>query len=276
VTDENVEPLDQRDDRDESDEEKRRAGWLPWIVLAIAVVVVLWLFWRYAQPPSLPADGGTGAVLTAANVPNVVGMSQGAAVDAIKKSGFIAEKDSAFNSDSEPGLVVSQAPPAGTKLTKGGPVVIVVAVDVGEATGVPEGMEDDVSRVPNVVGMTELRANELLNNSGYNAYISSGYSRSRPRGIVYEQSPVAGESAGYGATVEAVVSLGPAPPGKAQVPNVVGTPVKQAVRELEDAGFDARSMVQYHPEYSKVVFQQNPAAGELAPVGSRVFILSGD
>ncbi len=280
VVDEYAEPVDERaGEADELDDRegqsKQPAAWLPWLVLAIAVVIVAVLFWRYAQPPGL-GNEDSAPVLTAARVPNVVGMTQSAAVDAIKRSGFVAEEDLAFSSGQAPGMVVSQAPTAGTKLTKGAPVVMVVAVEVGEASGVTESTQGDANRVPNVVGMTKLRADELLTDTGYWASTSQGYSTSRRRGIIYDQTPDAGMRAGLGSTVNAMVSLGPPPPGTVQVPNVIGDSVKQAVDELEHAGLDPRSMVQYHPQFPKVVFQQNPVAGTLAPVGSRVFILSGD
>jgi serine/threonine-protein kinase len=267
-------PEESQDETEGEQEEQKRTSWLPWLVLVIAIIILLWLFWQYRGSGAQSGDDAP-AQLTAARVPDVVGMAEEAARDTIARAGFIAEEDSTFKSDQAAGGVVSQMPKPGTKLGPGGIVVITVAVDVGEASGDPEGLATDDEAVPNVVGLTTLRAEDVLASRGYRMSVSEGYSDSRPLGIIFAQSPTAGTDAG-GGTVNVEVSLGQAPPGKTQVPNLIGVATGKAVKRIEDAGLESSSMLQYRPEYSGVVFEQNPAAGTLVYKGSKVFILSGE
>jgi serine/threonine-protein kinase len=215
-------------------------------------------------------------VLTAARVPDVLGMAAEQAADMIERAGFVAEIDLAFSSEAPPGTVASQQPSGGTEQTRGTAVVIIVATEVGQESGTAKSAHDDRDRVPNVVGLTELRATELLENGGYRIQVDEGYSASKAQGVIFEQSPDSGQYSPLGTTVEVYVSLGPPPPGKTQVPNVMGLTPKKAVSALKRAGLDPRSLVQWNEKVSKTVFQQDPAAGMLVPLGSKVFILSGE
>ncbi|PKQ15384.1 MAG: hypothetical protein CVT67_09615 [Actinobacteria bacterium HGW-Actinobacteria-7] len=270
MTEEYTEPSDDRDG------DRRRSAWLSWAVLAIVFVVVIWVFLHYGQVPASSGSRTSNSMLTAATVPNVVGMTGDAATEMLKRAGFVAEVDSAFSSKVTPGTVASQKPRAGTKLVKGGLVVVVVAFSVGSESGTAEGMEAADNRVPSVVGLTELRADELLENDGYNLSCTGGYTKTRPRGVIYSQSPEPGEISPLGSTVEAKMSLGPPPPGQVQVPDTIGMTPYRATQALKVAGLDPRSMIQWRDGSSGIVFQQDPAPGVLAAEGSRVFILSGE
>lgn len=256
--------------------EKTRAAWLPWALLLIVVAVLAWLFWRYAEPSAPSGPSSTEVVLTAARVPDVLGMASEQAADMIERAGFVAKVDSAFSSEAQPGTVASQQPRGGAEQTRGTTVVIVVATEVGKATGTAESAHDDLDRVPNVVGLTELRATELLENGGYRILVDEGYSTAKAQGVIFRQSPDSGQYSPLGTAVEVYVSLGQPPPGKTQVPKVMGLTPGKAESAIEEAGLDPRSLVQWNDKVSGTVFQQNPAAGTLVPLGSKVFILSGE
>jgi len=68
--------------------------------------------------------------------------------------------------------------------------------------------------VPNGVGMTQGERSRYSRRRLQNIKIASAYSAKVPAGLVASQSPKAGSTAGTGATVKIVVSLGP-PPGLA-------------------------------------------------------------
>jgi hypothetical protein len=70
-----------------------------------------------------------------ATVPNVVGASFTAALAALTASGFLITLQQAFAQAVGIGNIVSQTPAAGTTLTAGGNVIIVMSVGVAPAAG---------------------------------------------------------------------------------------------------------------------------------------------
>lgn len=66
-------------------------------------------------------------------------------------------------------------------------------------------------------------------------------------------------------------TTGVLPPPEAEVPSVVGLPVADAERLIEEAGFVAASETEFHPEYPEgTVIGQTPEAGTSATVGTPV------
>lgn len=100
-----------------------------------------------------------------ASVPNVVGMDRDSAAASLRRAGFVYDRDSgsgrAYLPEMEPtndpamnGKVLRQIPSAGTTLAKGS----VIRLIVGKANHY---------RVPNVVGMTEREAIDMLMKAGF-------------------------------------------------------------------------------------------------------------
>jgi len=113
--------------------------------------------------------------------------------------------------------------------------------------------------VPTVIGQKEDKATEVLENAGFVVA-----PREIPRAdavpqTVIEQDPTAGSLAPKGSTVTITVAIGL---GKAPVPDVKGSELADAKKELEDAGFKT-SVTHEHSDRVKkgVVIGTEPPAG---------------
>ncbi len=126
-------------------------------------------------------------------VPNVVGMSSGAARMAVQSAGYsVFVVNQASNEP--PDTVVGQAPAADTVLAAGGSVTIYVSTGPTQQT------------VPGVVGLTEAAARTKIAAAGFHA--SAVYVPGSPPGVVVSQSPSAGSKMAPGSTVSISVSTG--------------------------------------------------------------------
>lgn len=135
------------------------------------------------------------AGLAQVQVPTLTGLasSQDAATALAEvdlKLGSVTEK----NSDQPEGMVLSQNPPAGTTVSSGSSVNIVVS----------NGMVN----VPNVVGQSEEQARATLTNAGFNVQVVY-QSSSQPAGTVLAQSPPATSTARKGTQITITVAASP-------------------------------------------------------------------
>jgi len=128
---------------------------------------------------------------TSRTVPNVVGMSSSAAKGSLQSQRY---STSVVNQAStEPaGLVVGQAPAAGTVLPAGGSVTIYVS------SGLPQAV------VPGVVGLGESAARTKIATAGFAASVS--YVPGTPAGVVVSQNPSAGSRMTPGSTISISVN----------------------------------------------------------------------
>jgi membrane peptidoglycan carboxypeptidase len=136
-----------------------------------------------APPPPAPPSLG---------VPDVVGMSRGAALAVLARAGFRGEARE-VRSGEPAGRVVRQSPRAGSKLRQGGTVVL--AVSGGRNGG-------DVV-VPGVVGLQASVATALLGRAGLASGVT--YTRDGPPGRVRAQSPGPGSRLPRGSSVTLLV-----------------------------------------------------------------------
>ena len=127
------------------------------------------------------------------------------------------------------------------------------------------------AEVPDVVGLTEGEAIQVLGEAGFTAQ-STEVDSLEPAGTVVGQSPQGGSQVPVSTTVTIQVSSGKA--AKARVPDVVGMTESQAVRALERAGFGAAVSYEKTNEQSfdGVVAAQAPGAGVRAKEGATVSI----
>jgi len=123
--------------------------------------------------------------------------------------------------------------------------------------------------VPDVVGMRSLEAQAALADASFTPVVEKVHSV-QPVNTVLSQTPAGGASAVLGSAVDLTVSDGRAPKGA--VPDVVGLPQKDAIGELEAAGFVVEvTFVDVTDEAQDgVVLSQTPAGGEKADPGSTV------
>jgi beta-lactam-binding protein with PASTA domain len=142
----------------------------------------------------------------------------------------------------------------------------------------------DRSTVPNLVGLQERFARNVLRERGFQIEVVRQADTQRP-GVVVEQDPGAGSRLARGGRVSIVVSTGPQPTQtvtetgttttaaeQAEVPDLGGTEYPDAVEQILDAGlFSNSSPIESTQERGNVVDQQ-PEAGAKVDPGSDVRI----
>lgn len=196
-------------------------------------------------------------------VPDVKGMPLPQAQQALTVNKLKFEVQKEFSLTVPRGNVVKTDPAAGAKQARDLPVKIFVS---------------DGIRLPDMNGWQRADAENTLRGWGLNPVVEERDDQNPP-GTVLEQDPKPGTGLARGDTVKLIVAKPPFgipfPPfgggdNIAQVPGVVGKPVRDARRELEQAGFkvDVRRSVG-----RPVVISQNPPGGAQVQKGSRVVIV---
>ncbi|TQN28636.1 serine/threonine-protein kinase [Haloactinospora alba] len=135
----------------------------------------------------------------------------------------------------------------------------------------PQGTE-----VPDVVGMAEDRAEDSLRDEGFSDIESQSENHDDvDEGDVIRTDPEGGEEVQESETITLVVSEGP---GEAQVPDVQGMSRDEAVRELQEQGFQIGSSSR-EPSDSVAegnVVRTDPEGGSSADPGTRVDLWMSD
>jgi eukaryotic-like serine/threonine-protein kinase len=221
--------------------QKKKFPW--WILIVAAVVllivigVVVWLLLRDRPKP----------------VPAVVGQPAAAAQSTLTKAGFTAKTQSVpVNNPAQNGVVVSQAPAAGTKQKKGTEVTIAVG---------------HMASVPSVKGLPEATARNVLDKAELKAAVKEVPANPAQDGIVVDQAPGPGTLQPPGSVV--TIAVGRA----AVVPNVIGFSQAKAQNVLANAGLNAivvRTHVAIPPNDN--VVSQSPSPGTRVAPGSAVRI----
>jgi VWFA-related protein len=133
-------------------------------------------------------------------VPNVVGQTQTLATQTITGAGLVLGTVTQRSSATvAAGNVISQSPTAGTSVSLGSAVSLVVS--------------SGPVAVPNVVNLTQAAATTAITGAGLAlGAVSQTSSATVPSGSVISQNPAAGTSVAAGSAVALVVSTGPVPP----------------------------------------------------------------
>lgn len=165
--------------------------------------------------------GGSGS--DQVSVPAVGGVLESAAFNAVTAAGLnltASNVTQQFSTTVPDGVVISQSPAAGTAMSKGSQVSLVVS-------------EGPPITVPNIVAETQAAA--IANCTAARlafSVASTEFSSTIAAGVVISQSPSAGSLVSVGSGVLGVVSLGPA----ISVPNVVGNTQAAAMTAITGAG----------------------------------------
>jgi serine/threonine-protein kinase len=160
-------------------------------------------------------------------LPERAGATLDEAKTALNGAGMALGQISETFDESEPaGTVLAQAPPAGTAVRHGTPVDLTVSKG-------PQPIP-----VPDVRGQDQGGAVEAIEAAGLKAVISpeTVFDRTVPKGAVVAQDPASGNLTRGGA-VTLTVSKGPR---LVDVPSFVGKQVDEAVKALEDLGFEVQ------------------------------------
>lgn len=130
-------------------------------------------------------------------MPDLKGLSRSDAEAKLKKLGLKVGTISEKYSSEEAGTIVSQDPRAGSKISKGQSVDLVIS----------KGEKKKTVLVVEVSGMTADNAKAVLTSRGFKVSVTKQAS-SEPAGTVISQSPASGSEQAEGSTVEIVVSDG--------------------------------------------------------------------
>jgi beta-lactam-binding protein with PASTA domain len=195
-------------------------------------------------------------------VPNVVGQTQAAATTAITGAGLVVGTVTTASSGTvASGSVISESPVAGTLVTLGSAVNLVVSTGPAPVA------------VPNVVGQTQAAAATAITGAGLVVgTVTTASSGTVASGSVITGSPVAGTLVTLGSAVNLVVSTGPA---QVAVPNVVGQTQAAATTAITGAGLVVGTVRTVRTPFigtvaSGRVISESPVAGTLVALGSAV------
>ena len=193
------------------------------------------------------------------HVPNIVGMSEVEAREALTEAGFEPDpQPGVTNAEVPAGHIISQDPAAGEELAKGSRVAFVPSLGAERAV------------VPDVRGKGSGDARNELEAAGFIVEVYEQHSDTVAEGVVISQNPGSGTQTVRGATVTITVSLGKQIE-YVTVPEVRGSTEGQATTILRNAGFQV-SVAYVTGTGSGNVLAQNPAAGAQAERGTTVTI----
>ena len=226
----------------------RLAGWLTASCLLLAVA---------------GCGGGGGGDSTnpppLVNVPDVVGLTQAAAMTAITSAGLtLGTVTSQSSSTVASGSVISENPAAGSSVASGSAVNLVVSSGLATVS------------VPNVVGLTQAAATTAITGASLTVgTVTIQSSSTVASGDVISESPVAGTSVASGSAVNLVVSGGPI---LVSVPNVVGLTQAAATTAITGAGLTVGTVTTQSSSTvaSGNVISESPVAGTSVASGSAV------
>lgn len=126
------------------------------------------------------------------------------------------------------------------------------------------------SVIPDVCGVTFSEAEDKLQEAGFMAEMQREYSDTVPENVVISQDMAEGEKQEKGSMVNLIVSAGEEP---IVVPDVLAKRKKEAVKELEDAGFSVVVEEQYRRDKVNTVASQSIKAGTETQRGQEIVLV---
>lgn len=223
----------------------------------IAGVVVIAIAGLIGLASMLGWFGGSDEI----SVPSFVGKTLEQAQTEAEELGLvIQEGDLVYSPDQEEGLIASQNPVEGAKVTEG--KVITVNISKGKKDGV----------VPKIEGMDYEEAKAYLESFGFKMGPGVTIESHLPKGIIVSQSIPYGTSAKSGTEINVEISDGK---GKemVKVPNLIGRTPDEANSLLSAAGLSTNGSVVYEEVADmaqNLVFWQSVAADTEVEKGSIV------
>lgn len=188
-------------------------------------------------------------------VPDVVGMKAGEAIEALSGAGFAVAGTAVF-SDQEKGQVVSQSPAGGERDAKGA----TISISISKGTG--------TVAVPSLSGLSADVAQAQLAQLGLTGTPKT-VPGSAPEGTVVAQDPDPGTTLDSGAEVYFNVSDG-TKSEKVSMPNLLGLSRSDAQAQLDQIGLGYNVYVVPSDEEVGTVVAQSPAAGTPVETGTAV------
>ncbi len=157
-------------------------------------------------------------------IPNLVGLTQEQVKEKLKKTKlkYVIEEEK-YDDEIDKGLMISQDPEYRSDYKIKENTEIKLVISLGQK----------IVKVPKVVGKTEQEARALLDEQDLEVILMEEYDKKVEKGIVISQDIEANTELAAGKSVTITVSKGIE---ETIVPNVLGKPKEDAVKELEEAG----------------------------------------
>ena len=241
---------------------RRRAGLILFGVLMTALILAGFLI--LLQDRLNSADEPVEEVVTEATtvtIPSVAGRPEADAQSTLEAAGLTVERTATANNDIAVGQVILTEPAAGTTVTVGSRVTMVISSGANLVT------------VPSVLTLSENEALQTISRAGFEPSRQAVTSDIAPEGEVVGQQPQAGTLADPGSVVIYQVSIGTE---EIEIPDVRGEQPADARAILEAAGFIVPDQfeVDFDDEIERdLVMGTIPEFGEVAAPGSDVTVV---
>lgn len=223
------------------------------IITGIAIFVIGKVFGAFsgtpADEPSEEISIETSSSMI--SVPNVVGMTVTQASDALTNAGLTAKATYKESTEYDKDYIVSQDVEAGTSVSAG--TILNLVVSSGKITGV---------NVPDVVGLSEAEAKVALENEGFTMQKQLQDSESVEKGNVISQNPLGATTAAKGSAITVVVSSGTTEV-QIEMPDVMGKTEEEAKVLIDEAGLTVKTVAEENSDTVEKgrIISQSPAAG---------------
>ena len=198
-------------------------------------------------------------------VPDVSGMTEDEAQSALENAGFRNISSEFTYHDSVPsGQVIGTTPEANAEATEDTEILMQVSKGAERKT------------VPNVVGQKDADAQNAIKSAGLSVgTVTYEYSNSVAQGIVISQSVDGGKKVSAGTTVDLVISNGPEPAAKVNVPPVTGTSESNARQLIQNAGLSVGTVTYQHSSSvaAGYVISCSPGVGSSVDEGTSVSLV---
>jgi len=219
---EGEEPKKKKKDKKETDDAKKKKKMII-IIASVVAAIVLGLVVCFATG----VIGGKEI-----DAPNFKNMTFEEAQRAAEEEYDIKIKmgDEVVSDEVEKGRIVSQDPPAGTKIKTGSTIKVNISKGLGDG------------EVPDLQGKDLSDLEDYLNAAGFVLGNVKEKASDEPVGTVLDQDPAPGSNLEKGSAINVVVSDGSK--AKASVPYLIGKTIGEAEQALRDAGL-SRGTVSY-------------------------------
>ncbi len=193
------------------------------------------------------------------DVPNFTGFNYYTQIENEKKYTdiFTFEIEMIENSTLEDGTVIEQDPVSNTKVSKGSTITLTIA------------QKNSIAIDTSIIGMTEEKAKQFLNQRGIIATVVSEYSDTVTPGCVIKTSPEVGSTVKIGSEVKLYIATDTQE--TVPMPNIQGTTREMAEELLKSLGLEIGTVTEVNSELEAgVVVQQNVDADTDVPIGSAI------
>lgn len=234
------------------------------LMIVVAVIIIFIIIFAIGRAAGIFQTWGSGTTAeeseSRVKVPNVVGMTEEEAKEALNEKGLGYKATYAESEKYEKGIVCEQNPADGERVEKNTTVEVVVSSKlVGEEITVPD-----------VSGMDEESAQRTLEDEGLTVGTSEFvYSSDYAEGQVIKTTPAAGSKVGADTQIIMQVSRGEE---KISVPDVRGQEDSEAQNALKNAGLSIGNVTyQYDNSTGKgLVISQSIGGGEKVSSGTSI------